>query len=91
MCTKLRIEQNYTYKVNQFRGCVRDIILHPNTHLLSSSPQGFFFFRPAETLVSATKWLQLIVGPSFAVILAHTKEKKKERKRKKITTLPWVG
>ena len=27
-------------------------------------------FQPAKTLVSATKWLQQIMGSSFAVILA---------------------
>ena len=31
--------------------------------------RGFFSFRPAKTFVSTTKWLQLIAGSSFAVIL----------------------
>ena len=30
------------------------------------------FFQAAKTLVSATKWLQLIVGSSSAVILVKT-------------------
>ena len=38
-----------------------------------------FFFQLAKVLVSATEWLQLIVGSSFAVILVE----------KNFTTLPW--
>ena len=34
-------------------------------------PEGFF--RPTKTIVSATKWLQLIVGSSFEVIFAEKK------------------
>ena len=35
--------------------------------------QPLHFFRPAETLVSATKWLHLIAGTSFAIILPRKK------------------
>ena len=42
-----------------------------NPRLPTVPPPLRIFFQAAKTLVSATKWLQLIVGSSFAVILAR--------------------
>ena len=41
------------------------------------------FFRPAKSLKSATKWLQLIVGSSFVVILSKKKKKKPNKQKQK--------